>query len=59
MSAHHEVHLYLDNDKTGQKLTIRALSLDKKKFRDERQLYQKYNDLNDWLVHHYLFLKTI
>jgi hypothetical protein len=45
-----QVHLYLDNDKTGQKCTLQALALDKEKFTDERGLYQKYGDLNDWLV---------
>ena len=51
MQAHAQVHLYLDNDKTGQKCTQQALNLDREKFKDERQLYQKYDDLNDWLVH--------
>jgi hypothetical protein len=50
MQEHRHVHLYLDNDKTGQKCTLQALTLDKDKFRDERGLYQKYDDLNDWLV---------
>ena len=50
MQEHTSVHLYLDNDKTGQKCTLRALALDKQKFHDERQLYKQYNDLNDWLV---------
>jgi len=51
MQEHQHVHLYLDNDKTGQKCTLQALALDNQKFRDERGLYQKYGDLNDWLVH--------
>ena len=51
MQEHSEVHLYLDNDKTGQKCTLDALALDNEKFQDERKLYQKYDDLNDWLVH--------
>jgi hypothetical protein len=50
MQEHHRVHLYLDNDKTGQKYTQLGLSTDKEKFKDERVLYQKYDDLNDWLV---------
>jgi hypothetical protein len=51
MQEHDQVHLYLDNDKTGQKCTQKALGLDKEKFSDQRGLYQKYSDLNDWLVH--------
>jgi hypothetical protein len=51
MQTHHRVHLYLDNDKTGQKFTDMALRRDKEKFIDERKLYQKYDDLNDWLMH--------
>jgi DNA primase len=51
MQEYRRVHLYLDNDKTGQKCTQQALALDKEKFTDERGLYQKYGDLNDWLVH--------
>jgi hypothetical protein len=51
MQEHKQVRLYLDNDKTGQKCSQQALALDKEKFRDERGLYQKYGDLNDWLVH--------
>ena len=50
MQSHKAVHLYLDNDKTGEKFTRHAISLDKEKFKDERQLYQKYSDLNDWLM---------
>jgi len=51
MQDHQCVHLFLDNDKTGQKFTEQALDLDKEKFRDERHLYHRYDDLNDWLVH--------
>jgi len=51
MQEHKQVHLFLDNDKTGQKFTDQALTLDKEKFRDERKLYQKYADLNEWLTH--------
>jgi hypothetical protein len=49
MQKHNKVHLYLDNDKTGQKFTQMALELDKQKFVDERKLYQKFDDLNDML----------
>jgi hypothetical protein len=51
MQEHKAVHLYLDNDKTGQKFTQQALDLDKRKFIDERNLYQNYDDLNDMLIH--------
>jgi hypothetical protein len=51
MQQHNKVHLYLDNDKTGQKFTQQALDLDKKKFCDERGFYDKYDDLNDMLIH--------
>jgi len=50
MQSHNVVHLYLDNDKTGEKFTRHAITLDKGKFKDERQLYQKYSDLNEWLM---------
>jgi len=50
MQSHDHAHLYLDNDKTGQKFTAQALELDKNKFIDERSLYHKYDDLNDWLI---------
>jgi len=50
MQDHQGVRLFLDNDKTGNKFTQLAQSLDKEKFSDERKLYQKYDDLNDWLM---------
>ncbi|RYE12022.1 MAG: DNA primase, partial [Sphingobacteriaceae bacterium] len=50
MQEHQGVRLFLDNDKTGNKFTQQAVSLDIKKFSDERKLYQKYSDLNDWLI---------
>ncbi len=50
MQNHSRAHLYLDNDKTGQKFTDMAISLNKEKFIDERKLYHKYDDLNDWLM---------
>jgi DNA primase len=51
MQEHRHVHLYLDTDKTGEKYTLQALTLDKDKFKDERRLYHPYKDLNDWLMH--------
>lgn len=50
MQQHQHVHLYLDNDATGQKFTKMALKIDKEKFIDERHLYQNYDDLNHWLT---------
>ena len=51
MQSHKSVHLFLDCDTTGQKCIQKALSLDKEKFIDERQLYKNYKDLNDWMMH--------
>lgn len=51
MQEHQRVHLFLDNDKTGQKCTQKALDLDSQKFQDERKLYKNHDDLNDWLMH--------
>ncbi|WP_018629577.1 toprim domain-containing protein [Niabella aurantiaca] len=51
MREHDKVHLYMDNDKTGQNCTLKALALDNKKFIDESRLYKNYGDLNDWLMH--------
>ena len=50
MQTHQHVYLFLDNDKTGDKNTQKALNLDKTKFTDERSLYKQYNDLNEWLT---------
>jgi len=50
MQEHKQIKLFLDNDSTGIKYTQMALSIDKEKFLDERRLYQKYDDLNDWLI---------
>lgn len=51
MQTYLSVHLYLDNDPTGDKFTNLALSLDKQKFIDERSLYKNHKDLNDWHRH--------
>ncbi|MFT3749078.1 MAG: toprim domain-containing protein [Agriterribacter sp.] len=51
MQEHQRVHLFLDNDKTGQRYTEQAVAFNKEKFQDERRLYQGYDDLNHWLVH--------
>lgn len=50
MLTHDRAHLYLDNDKTGQNCTLKALEMDSRKFIDERHLYKSYNDLNHWLT---------
>ncbi len=50
MQAHKEVKLFLDNDKTGDKNIIKALAIDKLKFKDPRSFYSGYNDLNEWLI---------
>lgn len=50
MQEYKSVHLYLDNDTTGQNCTRQALELDSKKFKDERSLYRNHSDLNDWLI---------
>jgi hypothetical protein len=51
MQSYRSVHLYLDCDTTGQKCIQKALAIDKEKFIDERSLYKKYKDLNDWVMH--------
>jgi hypothetical protein len=51
MQEHETVHLFLDNDKTGQKFSDMALKLNPSQFKDERNLYSKYDDLNDWIMH--------
>lgn len=50
MEQYEKVNLYLDNDKTGQNCTRKAIDLNPQKFKDQRTLYQNYNDLNDWLI---------
>jgi hypothetical protein len=51
MQTYSLVHLYLDNDNTGNKCSAMALATDANKFVDERGLYFGYNDLNDWHCH--------
>ena len=51
MQSYASVHLYLDCNTTGQKCIQKALAIDKEKFKDERQLYSNYKDLNDWIMH--------
>lgn len=49
MQQHRIVHLYLDRDTAGINCTRQALKISEQ-FNDESPLYQRYNDLNDWLV---------
>jgi len=49
MQEHRRVHLFMDNDKTGDKCVAKALELDKGTFIDQRALYKNHNDLNDFL----------
>lgn len=50
MESHEQIHLYLDRDPTGIKLTQQALQWDKTKYIDKSQFYENQKDLNDWLV---------
>ena len=49
MEKHERIHLYLDNDKTGQECT-RQLQQRTERVVDESKLYQAYKDLNEWVV---------
>jgi hypothetical protein len=49
MEQHKRIQLYLDRDTTGQKCSLRALSINKK-YKDESGLYKHYKDLNDWMM---------
>ena len=49
LETHDKVHLYLDTDATGKKLTDHALKLSKK-YEDKSSLYEPYKDLNEWLM---------
>lgn len=42
------VHLYLDNDKAGNKATFVALASDSKGFVDKRNLFAGCKDFNEW-----------
>jgi hypothetical protein len=50
MASFEEVHLFLDNDKAGDRLTQQAIGINNDKFLDERHIYQGHKDLNEWLV---------
>jgi len=51
MESHQQVHLFLDRDSAGKKLTQLALQWDKTKYTDRSQIYHNHKDLNDWLIH--------
>jgi hypothetical protein len=51
MQANQSVHLYLDNDATGSDCTTAALRDPQLHCVDERPLYARYKDLNDWHQH--------
>lgn len=48
MEQHKQVHLYLDRDKTGQKLTLEAVK-SSARYIDQSSLYEGYKDLNEWV----------
>lgn len=50
LMAHDRVHLWLDRDVTGLAYRDYALGLDKR-FVDESGLYERFKDLNEWLMH--------
>lgn len=51
MQSYKAVHLFLDRDTTGQNCIQKAQAIDKEKFIDESRLYERYKDLNDWIMH--------
>lgn len=44
------INLYLDNDKTGQNCSRHALRLSEK-YKDKSSLYERYKDVNEWVMH--------
>ena len=44
------INLYLDNDKTGQNCSRYALQLSEK-YKDKSSLYERYKDVNEWVMH--------
>lgn len=49
MEQYEVIHLYLENDKTGQNCRANALAISSK-YKDKSILYRHYKDLNDWLI---------
>lgn len=48
LETHDHIHLYMDNDPAGRKLTQHALLLDPR-YDDQSSLYASHKDLNQWL----------
>lgn len=53
MEQYKQVHLALDRDESGQKLTRLALQWDPDRYIDRSDFYQGHKDLNEWLQHQY------
>jgi len=49
MEQHRDIHLFLDRDRAGQRLTEKALQWDQR-YIDHREFYSGYKDLNEWLM---------
>ncbi len=50
LEQHKTINLYLDRDTSGQNYSGYALSLSPK-YQHCSNLYQKYKDLNEWMIH--------
>lgn len=48
LETHGHIHLYMDNDPAGRRLTEQALQLDER-YDDRSSLYAGHKDLNQWL----------
>lgn len=51
LEQHEAIHLYLDNDRSGQYIINSALKIGGG-YINESSLYKNYKDLNEWLVKH-------
>lgn len=51
MESYNSVHLYLDRDIIGQSCTKKAMEWSKK-YKDMSEGYERYKDLNEYLVNH-------
>lgn len=51
MEKHAAIHLYLDRDAAGMKLTQQSLKIGPQ-YQDCSMLYQDFKDLNQWLIQH-------
>ncbi|MEP6683595.1 MAG: toprim domain-containing protein [Parafilimonas sp.] len=50
MEKHDSIHLYLDQNNAGKKCPDIALKRSHR-YKDESSLYNRYKDLNDWMMH--------